>query len=184
MEQKKLKEFLDRKVEEYNQSSFIKDDPISIPHSFNKKQDIEISGFFAAIFAWGNRTTIINKTKELVQLMDNAPHQFCLHHKESDLKKLLGFKHRTFNTTDLLYFIQFFKYHYSKNNSLESAFSKWMNKKDENIEKGLNGFYYYFFPCPMHRPGQKNILLLPKKFNLQAIEYVSALDGAERQVRR
>ncbi len=93
-ERKSLKIFLDKKVEEYNQPSFIKTDPICIPHLFTKKQDIEIAGFFAAIFAWGNRTTIINKSKELMQLMDNDPHQFCVNHNSSDLKRLLGFKHR------------------------------------------------------------------------------------------
>ncbi len=140
--------FLNSKVDLYNQPSFIKDDPISIPHLFSKKQDKEIAGFFAAIFAWGNRTTIINKSKELLQLMDNDPHAFCLHHSDKDLKKLLGFKHRTFNTTDLLYFISFFKMHYSKHDSLETAFTKWMNKKDETVEDGLKGFYHYFFSLP------------------------------------
>jgi uncharacterized protein (TIGR02757 family) len=97
MTKNKLKEFLDRKVDEYDQPSFIKDDPVCIPHLFTKKQDIEIAGFFAAIFAWGNRTTIINKSKELMGLMDNAPYDFIISHKEKDLKRLLGFKHRTFN---------------------------------------------------------------------------------------
>mgnify|MGYP003451138251 CR=1 FL=1 len=45
-----LKEFLDRKVDVYDQPSFIKNDPISVPHMFTKKQDIEIAGFFASIF--------------------------------------------------------------------------------------------------------------------------------------
>ena len=66
-----LKEFLDSKVDYYNQPSFIDADPICIPHQFTKKQDIEIAGFFAAIFAWGNRTTIINKSKELLGIMHN-----------------------------------------------------------------------------------------------------------------
>ena len=140
-----LKEFLDRKVQFYNQPSFIKDDPISIPHLFSKKQDIEIAGFFAAIFSWGNRTTIINKSRELLQLMDNAPYDFCINHDVSGLKKLLQFKHRTFNTTDLLYFIEFLKHHYSKYVSLETAFTASMNKSDGTIEKGLAGFYTYFF---------------------------------------
>jgi hypothetical protein len=73
MEEDNLIEFMNDKVELYNQPSFIKDDPISIPHLFSQKQDIEIAGFFAAIFSWGNRTTIINKAKELMQLMDNSP---------------------------------------------------------------------------------------------------------------
>jgi hypothetical protein len=46
-----LIKFLNDKVELYNQPSFIKHDPVSIPHLFSKKQDIEIAGFFAAIFA-------------------------------------------------------------------------------------------------------------------------------------
>lgn len=143
-----LQEFLDRKAGLYNQLSFIKGDPVSIPHLFTKKQDIEIAGFIAAIFSWGNRTTIINKSKELLQLMDNSPWSFCLHHSANDLKKLFHFKHRTFNTTDLLYFISFFKMHYSKHQSLEIAFTQQMNKKDETVEKGLNGFYHYFFSLP------------------------------------
>jgi uncharacterized protein (TIGR02757 family) len=142
---KDLKDFLEKKVDAYNQPFFIKNDPVCIPHSFKKKQDIEIAGFFAAIFAWGSRTTIINKSRELMQLMDNAPHDFCVSHSENDLRKLLHFKHRTFTATDLLYFISFFQAHYQKYSSLEDAFTKWMDKKDENVENALNGFYRYFF---------------------------------------
>jgi uncharacterized protein (TIGR02757 family) len=142
---KELIHFLNKKVDEYNRPFFIGADPVCIPHSYSVKQDIEIAGFFAAIFAWGNRTTIINKSKELMALMDNAPYDFCLHHTDNDLKKLLHFKHRTFNPTDLYYFIEFFKFHYSNYNSLESAFTNTLHKKDITIENALNGFYQYFF---------------------------------------
>jgi uncharacterized protein (TIGR02757 family) len=141
MKEKDFKKLLDQKVDYYNQPSFIKDDPISVPHRFTKKQDIEIAGFFAAVFAWGNRTTIISKTNELMALMDNAPHAFCTQHQPTDLKKLLLFKHRTFNTTDLLYFVDFFKQHYSSNKSLETAFSS----HGDTVEKMLGGFHRYFF---------------------------------------
>jgi uncharacterized protein (TIGR02757 family) len=139
-----LKLFLDSKVAEYNTPSFIKDDPICIPHLFTKLQDIEIAGLFAAIFAWGNRTIIINKSKELLQRMDNAPHDFVVNHTDNDLKRLLGFKHRTFNDTDLLYFVHFLQYHYSEHPSLETAFMAGMKIGDEDIEAGLNGFFQYF----------------------------------------
>ena len=118
MEENKLIDFLNRKVDEYNQPSFIHADPISVPHRFAKKQDIEISAFFASIFAWGNRTIIINKTNHLMTLMDGAPHDFIFHHNEADLKTFLNFRHRTFNVTDLLYFIHFLQHHYKKQNSL------------------------------------------------------------------
>ena len=140
-----LQIFLDKKVDEYHRPFFIESDPVCIPHAFSKQQDIEIAGFFAAIFSWGNRTTIIKKSRELMQLMDNDPHQFCLHHNNSDLKKLLLFKHRTFNTTDLLYFVEFFKHHYQRYHSLEEAFLLKMKATDKNVEQALNGFYNYFF---------------------------------------
>ncbi|MFL5789565.1 MAG: TIGR02757 family protein [Flavisolibacter sp.] len=145
---KKLKELLNRKVEQYNSPEFIEKDPISVPHLFKAKQDIEIAGFFASIFAWGNRTTIINKSKELMELMDNAPFQFIRHHSEKDLKRLLHYKHRTFNVTDLLYFILFLRFHYCRSDSLESAFYQWMDKTDRNVENGLSGFHDYFFSLP------------------------------------
>ena len=117
-----IRAFLDRKVEEYNRPSFIIDDPISIPRRYTLQQDIEIAGFFAAIFSWGNRTTIINKSRELMQLMDDAPYDFVRQHEEKDLRRLLDFRHRTFNATDLLYFIAFFRAHYLRFESLEDAF--------------------------------------------------------------
>lgn len=132
-------------MEEYNTIDFIKDDPISIPHQFRRKQDIEIAGFFAAIFAWGNRRIIINKCSELIKRMDDAPYEFITQHQPQDLKRLIGFKHRTFNDTDLLYFILFFKHHFSAYASLEDAFLLWLKNDNASIEASLNGFYNYFF---------------------------------------
>src|SRR6201986_4056248 len=97
---KELKHFLDDKVALYNQPGFIKGDPVCIPHSFSKPQDIEIAVLFAAVLAWGNRTTIINNCSKLMGWMDNAPHDFMLHHKDTDLKNFLGFAHRTVNALD------------------------------------------------------------------------------------
>jgi uncharacterized protein (TIGR02757 family) len=159
MKEKDLERFLNSKVDLYNQPSFIKDDPICIPHYFTKKQDIEIAGFFAAIFAWGNRTTIINKSKELMQLMDNSPHNFCLNHSPKELKSLTSFKHRTFNTTDLLYFIDFFNFHYGKHKSLETAFTMHGN----TAEKMLTGFHHYFFSLEHIPERTKKHIATPEK---------------------
>ncbi|MFD0749423.1 TIGR02757 family protein [Mucilaginibacter calamicampi] len=139
-----LKAFLDTKVAQYNQPDFIKNDPVSIPHLFTKKQDIEIMGFWAATLAWGQRVTIINKCKELISLMDGAPYDFIMNHEEADLKKLLHFKHRTFNDIDTLYFVAFFRQHYSNYNSLEDAFLPG-GGDSPTVENALNHFRSYFF---------------------------------------
>ena len=141
-----LKEFLDKKVKEYNRPAFIKDDPIVVPHLFTQKQDIEIAGLFASVFAWGNRTTIINKSKELMQRMDNSPYAFIKDHSAKDLQRLKQFRHRTFNEEDLYYFIEFFHQHYTKHNSLEFAF---FPIPELDTQHGLTHFKKYFF-CIEH----------------------------------
>ena len=143
-----LKSFLDSKVAQYNRPDFIKNDPVSIPHLFSKKQDIEIMGFWAATLAWGQRVTIINKCKELISLMDGAPYDFIMNHQEPDLKKLLHFKHRTFDEIDTVYFISFFRYHYSNHNTLEDAFVP--PGPLQGVEASLNHFRKYFFSLPDH----------------------------------
>ena len=145
-------DLLNEKYEQFNQPNFIKDDPISIPHQFTLKQDIEIMGFIAATLAWGQRKTIINKCNELVKLFDGSPYDFILNHQASDLKRFLNFKHRTFNDTDTLYFIAFFQDFYSKNISLESAFTIGLTPDlvcrqagNQNVRLGLENFQKLFF---------------------------------------
>ncbi len=142
---KQLMRLLDEKVELFNKPAFIESDPVCIPHLFSKKQDIEIMGLIAATLAWGQRKTIINKCREIVELMEGQPYDFILHHREKDLKRFLQFRHRTFQPTDLLYFISFFRQHYSENESLETAFSQFLKPDDENIQPALEGFHNYFF---------------------------------------
>lgn len=142
-----LQDFLDQKVAEYNQPSFIELDPISIPHRYSKKQDIEIAGLFAAVLAWGQRKTIINKCLELFEKMDHSPHEFLISHQENDLKAFLSFKHRTFTATDTLYFIEFLSQFYRKHETLEDAFLSGQGS-DQAIEKSLIGFHRTFFDLP------------------------------------
>ena len=136
-------------------------DPISIPRRFSKLQDIEIAGFFAATLAWGQRTTIIRKCTELFELMDNDPHRFILHHSDEDLKHLTSFKHRTFNTTDTLYFVEFLKWFYSRHASLEEAFV--VETKDETVEAGLVRFHDLFFSLPDHPSRTRKHVATPSR---------------------
>ncbi len=152
-----LKKILDEKVRLYNQPSFIKGDPIQVPRRFSKKQDIEIAGLFAAVLAWGNRTSIINSSNKIMQWMDESPHDFIQNHKDTDLKRMLGFAHRTFNTTDLLYFIEFLQYHYSNHDSLEDAFVPAKAYKEDTVEQALIHFHNYFFSIEHPERTRKHI---------------------------
>jgi len=160
MNKRLLKELLDEKYHRFNDSSFIAPDPISVPHRFSKKQDIEIAGLFAALLAWGNRTTIINSANRLMKLMEDTPHDFIMNHNEKDRQRFERWVHRTFQYPDLLYFLEFLQFHYSENESLETAFSKGMKYSDSNIENGLIHFHRYFFSLP-HLPRTEKHLQTP-----------------------
>jgi len=115
---------------------------------FTKKQDIEIAGLFAALLAWGQRVTIIRKCRELMEAMDNDPHNFIVHHKPRDLKRFDNFKHRTFNSTDAQYFIKSLRAIYKKYHSLEDTFI--VSPQETTIERGLITFHDTFFSLKDH----------------------------------
>lgn len=143
-----LADFLDAAVRQYNTPAFIPDDPISIPHRFSHLPDREIMGFWTATLAWGQRKTIIQNAKRLIDLMDGAPHDFIVHHQESDRERFLDFKHRTFQATDTLYFLEFFQQYYRRYASLEMAFTRHLQPGDETVENALIGFHRDFFDHP------------------------------------
>lgn len=122
---KELKDFLDEKVIQYNTPNFIELDPVQIPHLYSLKEDIEISGFLAANISWGNRTSIIKSAKRIMELMGNSPFDFIMNHKDKHLKKIDGFVHRTFNSTDLITFIEALKSLYQNRNGLEGIFNEY-----------------------------------------------------------
>lgn len=159
-----IKDFLDNKVLQFNQPDFIANDPIVIPHRFTAQQDIEIMGFFAAILAWGQRKTIINKCTDLIERFDGSPYDFIKGHTDRDLQQLLYFKHRTFNDTDLLFFVSFLRYHYSHFDSLEDAFLLGQEGgADFTIEASLDNFKAYFFSLPDYPIRTRKHISSPKQ---------------------
>ena len=176
---KELKYFLDAKVALYNQPSFIANDPVCIPHLFTKKQDREIAGLFGAVLAWGNRTTIINNCNKLMGWMDHAPHDFILNHKDTDLKGFVTFVHRTFNATDLLYFIGFLQWHYRQHDSLESAFVPDEVYTEPTVAEALIHFHRYFFSIEHPERTKKHIATPERNSACKRINmFVQVIEGA------
>lgn len=154
MTEQALHALLERSADRYNDPSFIATDPIQIPHLFQQKEDIEIAGFFAATLAWGQRKTIINNARKLMERMDMAPHAFITGHRESDLKQLEGFVHRTFQWDDLLFFIKSLQNIYRHHGGLEAAFGP---KKDSNSFGALVHFRERFFSLDHLRRTEKHV---------------------------
>ncbi|MCG8576537.1 MAG: TIGR02757 family protein [Flavobacteriales bacterium] len=146
-----LKDFLDVKVEEYNQHSFIEDDPISIPHLLDQKEDIEIISFIVATIAWGKRESIIKNGKKLLDIMGHEPYRFTMEASEKE-KKGLDFVHRTFNARDLHFFLNALKSIYQNHGGLENTFSQ-----GEDIKQKIVHFRDTFLLTPHEQRSEKHI---------------------------
>lgn len=152
-----LKEFLEEKFHLYNNRNFIESDPISIPHQFSKKQDIEIAGLLAATIAWGNRKSIIANANKLVQWMDHVPHEFVLHATTKNLKPFEKFVHRTFNGLDCVFFLRSLQNIYRKYDSLEPVFAKGIQKSDIDVKNALIHFREEFFKTDHLKRSEKHV---------------------------
>ena len=138
-----IKNFLDKKTEQYNQPFFVAYDPVQIPHRFSQIQDIEIAALFASTIAWGNRKSIIQNALDLMQRMDDSPYDFILHATDNDLARLNGFVHRTFNEFDLKYFVKSLQRMYQNSNSLENYFL--IHENEINPKNAIDRFRDAFF---------------------------------------
>ncbi|MDG5799148.1 TIGR02757 family protein [Marinilabiliaceae bacterium ANBcel2] len=150
-----LKSFLDQKVIQYNNPSFIESDPISIPHQFSQKEDIEISAFLVASFAWGKRSTILKSGNKLINIMGSSPYDFIMSANEKYIDKLDGFVHRTFNSTDLKYFITALNNIYRNYGGLENVFTKSHDKN--SMIPAIIEFNQLFFSIPHPQRTKKHI---------------------------
>ena len=149
MTNSELLSFLEENYRRYNRPDFIELDPISIPHKFSKKEDIEIAGLFSATIAWGQRPTIIRNANDLMKRMDLAPHDFILNHTKKDLLQFKNFKHRTFNGVDCAFFLKSLQNIYKKHKSLEGAFI------GSDAKSAITNFRQLFFSIPHpHRTGK------------------------------
>jgi uncharacterized protein (TIGR02757 family) len=155
MNKKELKEFLDLKAVQYNGPAFVREDPISIPHSFSKKEDIEIIGFLAATIAWGQRKTIIRNAQSLATLMEHEPHDFILNHTSADLARFDSFVHRTFNAIDCRYFMSALAAIYRDSGGLETVFTSLFKSHDN--ASALSLFKAKFFELDHEKRTEKHV---------------------------
>lgn len=152
---RELRDFLDQRVDIYNRPSFIGLDPISIPHRFTAREDIEIAGFLAATVAWGNRVAIIRSADRMMALMGNSPYDFVINHRDSDLKGIDGCIHRTFNAEDFIYFIEALKYIYLEKGGMEAVFTRYQS--GDSLQSAIHQFGKIFFELPHNARTRRHI---------------------------
>ncbi|MFT5601844.1 MAG: hypothetical protein ACI9N1_002093 [Flavobacteriales bacterium] len=157
MNYSELKEFLDEKVDKYNQPDFIELDPLQFPHRFSKKQDIEIAGFLVSTIAWGRREMIIKSGNQMLNALDNDPYNFIINSEDSDLLSIPEIKHRTFNRADFIFFIRALKNIYTSYADMETVFYQGIQQDDVNLTNAISNFRNAFFSNGQEHHAQKHV---------------------------
>ena len=157
-----LKSFLDTKYLEYNCEGFIPNDPVSIPHLFEKKEDIEISAFLTATIAWGNRNSILKNSNRLIKEMGFYPHEFIINATERDLLAFENFVHRTFNGADTIFFLQSLQNIYKNHSGLEAVFTEGYSN-GQTIYGSLAHFRSIFLEPVHQKRSEKHIANVAQK---------------------
>jgi uncharacterized protein (TIGR02757 family) len=150
-----LKDFLDEKVELYNRPAFIESDPISIPHQYTLKQDIEIAGFLAAAIAWGNRKMILRNANRMMELFDHSPYEFIMNSSSTEMETIKNFVHRTFNSTDLIYFLKALQNIYRHKGGIETIFKTF--QANDSLQPAINEFHKIFFELPHEKRTERHV---------------------------
>jgi len=156
-----VREILEQKTREYNRPEFIADDPVSIPHLFSGKEDIEIAGFLSATIAWGQRPTIVKNANRMMQLMSHSPYEFVMNAGTKDLKRISVFVHRTFNGKDFITFVRCLRNLYENHNGMESVFTTSL-KQENNMMDAISEFRSVFF-TPRHEKRSEKHVSDPKR---------------------
>ena len=149
-----LFDFLEEKYHQYNNTAFIGLDPISVPHQFTRKEDIEIAGFLSATISWGNRASIVKDANRMLQQMDCSPFLFITNASSSEINSFKTFYHRTFNGEDGIFFIESLKNVYLHHGGLENCFS---GIEKIGMKETIAGFRQLFLETSHKKHSEKHI---------------------------
>lgn len=155
LKKSEVKDFLDEKVDLYNRPSFIEDDPISIPHLYTRKEDIEISGFLTATIAWGNRKMILRNSARMMEILEDSPFEFIMDSSDCELDQAIRFVHRTFNMVDLAYFLKALRHIYKNKGGLEKIFET--HKTSDSLQPAIHELNKIFFELPHEKRTERHV---------------------------
>ncbi len=153
---------LDSLVEIYETVDFIKNDPIQFPHRFKNKDDIELAGFIASLFAYGNRKLFIAKLNDLFNRADNDIANYV---RNGDFKNLTGMEYRFSKDYDIIPIFQILHKLYSEDNGLEELFKYSWKNFEENYIIFFQTIVNYFYSQSPKTVGQGFYHMIPNPQN-------------------
>lgn len=139
-----LKQRLDYHYKSFDKSQ-ISPDPLQFLHLYSDRNDIEVMGFIASIFAYGNVKQIINTLNKFVEISESRPFEYIAkfgRHKKDERLKFLY--HRFYTPADVVNLFFALEKVFNEYGSLKNLFLQFYKPGDKNIKNALSGFSHYF----------------------------------------
>lgn len=172
-----LKTRLDKYIEEYETKDFINSDPVQFVHRFNTKEDNEIAGFIASMFAYGKREVFIEKLNYIFNLMENCPLDYVksFNYKSNNIKNC---DYRFSKDCDLVQILKILNILYNENETIETLFEYSYKQKNDiwNMFQGVVDYFYarqnmeitkgfyHLLPNPAKKSALKRLNMLMRWF--------------------
>ncbi len=154
-----LKEKLNFHYKAFDKSQ-ISPDPLQFLHLFTDEKDIEVMGFIASVFAYGNVKQIINTLSKIVAVSENNPYLFVKNfNPKVDGKKLKGIKHRFYTEKDIYDFFSILNLTYKNFDSLKNLFLKNYVEREINLKNSISNFSNHFLELEQKRNKSKSLSL-------------------------
>ena len=130
---------LDKLVEKYETVDFIKDDPIQFCHRGKCKEEVELFGFIASLFAYGNRKIFIKKLEEIFAKAEGDLLGFV---RNGDFSNLKGIEYRFSKENDIIPIFEILSKLYNESNGVEELFAF----SSENRLQTVVDYFYHQAP--------------------------------------
>ncbi len=161
-----LKTEIDKLVEKYEVSEFIKDDPIQFPHRYKAKKDIELAGFISSLVAYGSRKQFIQKLNLLFDIAQNEPLNFIQNFepeiigdfnyrfgKPEDFISIFLTLKRLYNSSEGLE--ELFEYGYKQEKMFETVVDYFYSTATDKVKQG----FYQMIPNPRNGGAMKRMCM-------------------------
>ncbi|MHB1688521.1 MAG: TIGR02757 family protein [Ignavibacteriaceae bacterium] len=168
-----LKDKLEYHYKAFDKSQ-ISPDPLQFLHLFNDEKDIEVIGFIASLFAYGNVTQIINSLNKILLVAKNHPYDFVLNFsKKNSDSTFKNFKHRFYTSDDIQILFLMLHNVYLAHGSLKNLFTSFYEPTELSLKNSLNKFSKHFLELVKSK-APSNKLTLGLKFMFPLPELGSA----------
>src|SRR3989339_1733166 len=124
--------------------SKISPDPLQFLHLYKDKRDIEVVGFLASVFAYGNVKQIVNSLKRIQSIVNEKPYDYIINFSSNNHKDFKGFVHRFYTEDDIINLFLALNSIYKNFGSLKNLFLTYYLPDERNLKNSISQFSNFF----------------------------------------